>query len=59
MRRMEFGADRLAAEMLGDGELLAQALERLSQITGQRLNEWSWSHPPLQARIAALRSPST
>ncbi|MCY4011917.1 MAG: M48 family metalloprotease [Gammaproteobacteria bacterium] len=55
MRRMEFGADRLAAEMLGDGELLAQALERLSEITGQRLDEWSWSHPPLQARIEALR----
>ena len=58
MRRMEFGADRLAAEMLGDGELLAQALERLSEITGQRLDEWSWSHPPLQARITALRSAS-
>lgn len=56
MRRMEFGADRLAAEMLGDGELLAQALERLSETTGQRLDEWSWSHPTLGARIAALRS---
>ncbi len=59
MRRMELGADRLAAEMLGDGEVLAQALERLSEITGQRLDEWSWSHPPLEARIAALRSRST
>lgn len=59
MRRMELGADRLAAEMLGDGEVLAQALERLGEITGQRLDEWSWSHPPLQARIAALRAPST
>lgn len=58
MRRMEFGADRLAAEMLGDGELLAQALERLAEITGQPLDQWSWSHPPLQARIAALRSPA-
>ena len=56
MRRMEFGADRLAAEMLGDGELLAEALERLSETNGQRLDEWSWSHPTLQARIAALRS---
>lgn len=59
MRRMEFAADRLAAEMLGDGEVLAQALERLGEIAGQRLDEWSWSHPPLQARITALRSPST
>ena len=59
MRRMELAADRLAAEMLGDGEVLAQALERLGEITGQRLDEWSWSHPPLQTRIAALRSPST
>ena len=59
MRRMEFGADRLAAEMLGDGEVLAQALERLSEITGQGLDEWSWSHPTFEARIAALRSPST
>lgn len=56
MRRMEFGADRVAAEMLGDGEVLAQALERLSEVTGQPLEQWSWSHPPLQARIAALRS---
>ena len=56
MRRMEFAADRLAAEMLGDGEVLAQALERLAEVTGQSLDGWSWSHPPLQARIAALRS---
>lgn len=56
MRRMEFAADRLAAEMLGDGEVLAQALERLAEVTGQRLDGWSWSHPPLGARIAALRS---
>ena len=56
MRRMEFAADRLAAEMLGDGEVLAQALERLADVTGQSLDQWSWSHPPLQARIAALRS---
>ena len=59
MRRIEFAADRLAAEMLGDGEVLAQALERLGEITGERLDAWSWSHPPLQARIAALRSPDT
>ena len=56
MRRMEFGADRLAAELLGDGEPLAQALERLCEISGQPLTQRSWSHPSMQARIGALRS---
>ncbi|MCY3812969.1 MAG: M48 family metalloprotease [Gammaproteobacteria bacterium] len=58
MRRMEFQADRLAAKLLGNGEPLAQALERLCEISGQRLDQWTWSHPPLQARITALRSAS-
>ena len=58
MRRMEFKADRLAAEMLGDGEPLAQALERLCQLTGQPLTRKTWSHPPMQARIEAIRSAS-
>ena len=57
MRRMEFGADRLAADLLGESETLAQALERLSEITGQPLTKRTWSHPATQARIAALRSP--
>ena len=56
MRRMEFGADRLAAELLGDGEPLAQALERLCEISDQPLTQRSWSHPSMQARIDALRS---
>ena len=56
MRRMEFAADRLAAELLGDGEPLAQALERLCEISGQPLTQRSWSHPTMQARIEALRS---
>ena len=58
MRRMEFRADRLAAKLLGNGEPLAQALERIGQISGQPLDQWSWSHPPLRARITALRSAS-
>ena len=58
MRRMEFQADQLAAKLLGNGEPLAQALERLCEISGQPLDQWTWSHPPLQARITALRSAS-
>ena len=56
MRRMEFQADRLAVKMLGNGEPLAQALERLCEISGQPLGQWSWSHPPTDARISAIRS---
>lgn len=56
MRRMEFQADRLAAKMLGNGEPLAQALERLCEMSGQPLDQWSWSHPPTDARIKAIRS---
>ena len=58
MRRMEFGADRLAAELLGDGESLAQALAKLAELSGQPLDWKSWSHPPVQARIDALRAPA-
>ncbi len=56
MRRMEFGADHLAAELLGDGESLAQALANLGELSGQPLDQKSWSHPPMQARIDALRA---
>ena len=56
MRRMEYQADRLAVKMLGNGEPLAQALERLCEISGQPLGQWSWSHPPIDARINAIRS---
>ena len=59
LRRMEFQADRLAAKLLGNGEQLAQALEKLCEISGQPLGQWSWSHPPMDARINALRSAST
>lgn len=59
MRRMEFQADQLAAKLLGNGEPLAQALEKLCEISGQPLGQWSWSHPPMDARINALRSAST
>lgn len=56
MRRMEFKADRLAAEILGDGEPLAQALERFCELAEQPLTKKSWSHPTMQSRIEAIRS---
>ena len=56
MRRMEFQADRLAVEMLGDGELLVDALTKLAELNKQPLDARSWSHPTMQARIDAIRS---
>ncbi|MDE0190139.1 MAG: M48 family metalloprotease, partial [Gammaproteobacteria bacterium] len=56
MRRMEFQADRLAAEMLGDGELLVDALTKLAELNKQPLDAKSWSHPTMQARIDAIRA---
>ena len=56
MRRMEFQADRLAVEMLGDGELLVDALTRLAELNKQPLDAKSWSHPTMQARIDAIRA---
>ena len=59
MRRREFAADRLAVQLLGDGETLVEALQRLCSISGQRLTQGSWSHPPIQSRIDAIRSLAT
>jgi len=56
MRRMEFQADRLAVEMLGDGELLVDALTKLAELNKQPLDARSWSHPTMQARIDAIRA---
>ncbi|MCY4059608.1 MAG: M48 family metalloprotease [Gammaproteobacteria bacterium] len=56
MRRMEFQADRLAVEMLGDGELLVDALTKLAELNKQPLDARSWSHPTMQARIEAIRA---
>ena len=55
MRRMEFQADRLAVEMLGDGEPLVDALTKLAELNKQPLDARSWSHPSMQARIDAIR----
>lgn len=56
MRRMEFQADRLAVEMLGDGEPLVEALTTLAELNRQPLDTRSWSHPTMQARIDAIRA---
>lgn len=56
MRRMEFQADRLAVEMLGDGEPLVDALTTLAELNKQPLDAKSWSHPTMQARIDAIRA---
>ncbi len=55
MRKMEFQADRLAVEMLGDGEQLVDALTRLAELNKQPLDAKGWSHPSMQARIDAIR----
>ena len=56
MRRMEFQADRLAVEMLGDSEPLVDALTKLAELNNQPLDARSWSHPTMQARIDAIRA---
>ena len=56
MRRMEFQADRLAVEMLGDGESLVEALTKLAELNKRPLDARSWSHPTIQARIDAIRA---
>ena len=55
MRKMEFQADRLAVEMLGDGEQLVDALTKLAELNKLPLDTKSWSHPSMQARIDAIR----
>lgn len=56
MRRIELQTDRLAVEFLGDGELLVDALTRLAELSGQSMDEISWSHPTMQTRIDAIRA---
>ena len=56
MRRMEFRADKLAVEMLGDPKPLVSALAKLAELNKQPLNAKSWFHPTMQARIDAIRA---
>ena len=54
MRRMEFEADRLAVQILGDATPLANALTKLTELQGRSLEAKSWFHPPTQARLDAI-----
>jgi STE24 endopeptidase len=61
-RRNEYQADRYAAESGGESEALISGLKKLSvsnlaNLTPHPLNVWiNHSHPPVLARIQALRS---
>lgn len=54
-RRAEFGADRLAVELLGEGDSLIDALRRLHELCDVPLDRKTWSHPTTVARIDAIR----
>ena len=54
-RRLEYGADRLAAELLRDPEAMVNALARLHELRDTPLDKRSISHPTGRERIRALR----
>lgn len=54
-RRWEYEADRKAVELIGDPEVVAQALERFSDVNEVDLDQKSLTHPPMRARIEAIR----
>ena len=56
MRRMEYRADRLAVDLLGNGDVLADALLRFAEINGENIKQWHWSHPSIENRVKAIRS---
>ena len=56
MHKMEFQADRLAVELLGEGEPLIAALTKLADLNKHPLDAKSWSHPSTQARLDAIRA---
>ena len=55
-RRLEYGADRLAVSLLGDGEALIDALVRLHELRRTPLDRRMWTHPTGRARIDAIRA---
>ena len=55
MRRMEYRTDRLAVELLGDGEELVGALLRLAKLNDNDVRATSWSHPSTRDRVKAIR----
>ena len=54
-RRHEFDADRKAVEIMGDAEVVAQALERFCEVTDSPMDQKSMTHPTMQARVDAIR----
>ena len=54
-RRLEFGADRLAAELLGDPQAMVNALERVHELRDVPLDKKSLTHPTGHDRIRVLR----
>lgn len=58
MRRMEYRADLLAVELLGDGEALVDALRTLAALNDQPIRQGYWSHPSTRNRIRAIQSSS-
>lgn len=54
-RRWEYRADQRAAELMGDGEPLACALLKFSEINNINMDQWSLTHPPMRSRIETLR----
>ena len=55
LRRRQFEADRRAVELIGDPELVAQALEAFAEVTETPLNQKSWTHPSMGKRIEVIR----
>ncbi len=54
-RRLEYGADRLAAELLGGPEQMIDALDRLCELRAEPRDKKSLAHPTTDDRIDALR----
>ncbi len=54
-RRLEYGADRLAAELLDDPEQMIDALGRLCELRNVSRDKKSLTHPTANERIDALR----
>ncbi|HEX7049294.1 MAG TPA: M48 family metalloprotease [Longimicrobiales bacterium] len=58
-RRIEFGADRLAVDLLGDPTPLCVALERLAQLKREPVDREHLTHPSVADRIKAIRATAT
>ena len=54
-RHAEYQADRKAAELIGDPEAVAEALLKLSEVTNSSIDLAGWPHPPMRARVEAVR----